>query len=113
MPRVVLGRSPHGVRDGPYREPMEPMPPLQGAVRPAAEPAPAPPPKHPRFEAVGEALFPLILVLFFVDIVRRDGFSWIVLACLVLASTTLGAKVATLNRLVRKPPQGQGVSEPS
>lgn len=74
---------------------MEPMPPLVGAVHPPRVEPPTFFDRHPRIKAGVDLLFPTLWMLLMVMWLKRDGFNWLVVAALVLASGTVGGKIAT------------------
>lgn len=93
---------------------MEPMPPLEGAVRPAVDPTPDPAPKHPRLAALGSLMFPAVMTLFWVGSLQRDGFGWVAVIGLILSASLAGARIQAFRaRPGAQDHDGQGVPEPS
>ena len=90
---------------------MEPMPPLEGAVRPSVVKVPDPP-KYPRLAALGSLMFPVVMTLFWVGSLHRDAFGWVAVIGLVLSASLAGAMIEAFPPRAQGP-DGQGVSEPS
>ncbi|MFW5470599.1 hypothetical protein ACOCJ4_11175 [Knoellia sp. CPCC 206435] len=92
---------------------MEPMPPLQGAVRPTTVEVETPP-RHPRLAALGDLALGIVFVAFITGRLHDEGFSWFLVVLLIVASAGLAAKIATHSRLLwNRRAEGQGVAEPS
>ena len=92
---------------------MEPMPPLQGAVRPTTV-AVETPPRHPRLAALVDLALGVFFVVFLTGRLHDQGFRWFLVVMLIVASAALGAKITIHSRLLRNPRAGtQGVPDPS